>query len=119
MSAPQAQTTTPYCQTDFEDRSIGGLLDRFGICAGRPLSPGKRPYSERPRLAASCHQQKWPILFDYLIGALLDGQGHVEIESLGRLEIDHQLVFGGRLHRKVGGSLAPEDAVDIGRRTPK
>ena len=56
-------------------------------------------------------------MFDYL--SLLDGQGRVETESPGRLEIDHQLAPGWRLHRKVGGFLAPEDAVDIGRRTPK
>ena len=34
------------------------------------------------------------------------------MDSLGGLEIDHQFVLGRRLHRKVGGLLTPEDAVD-------
>ena len=70
-------------------------------------------------MSEKCQQRKWPISFDHLIGALLDGQGHVETEGPGRLEIDHQLVFGGRLHRKVGGFLALQDAVDVRCRAAK
>ena len=43
---------------------------------------------------------------------------HVEAERLGCLEIDHQLVLGRRLHRQVGGLLAPEDAIDVGGGAP-
>src|ERR1019366_6415027 len=38
--------------------------------------------------------------FDHLIGELLKMQGHVEAKRLGGLEVDDQLVFGRRLHRK-------------------
>ena len=44
--------------------------------------------------------------------------GTVEAERLGGLEIDHQLVLGRRLHRKVGRLLALEDAIDVARRSP-
>ena len=43
---------------------------------------------------------------------------HVEAERLGGLEVDHQLVFGRRLHRQVGRLLALEDAVDVAGRAP-
>src|SRR5262245_49384683 len=36
-------------------------------------------------------------------------------ESLLCLEVDHKLVLGRRLHRKVGRFLAAQDAVDIAR----
>ena len=36
-----------------------------------------------------------------------------EAECPGGLEVDHQLVFGRRLHRQVGGLLAPEDAAGV------
>jgi hypothetical protein len=36
--------------------------------------------------------------------------------SLGGLEVDHQLVLGRRLHRKVSRFLAPEDAIDVSGR---
>ena len=41
-----------------------------------------------------------------------------EIERLGGLEVDHQLVPSRRLHRQVGRLLALEDAVDVARRAP-
>ena len=45
------------------------------------------------------------ILFDQLIGALLEKWGHVEAEQLGCLEIDHEFVVGRRLYREFGGLL--------------
>ena len=44
--------------------------------------------------------------------------GTVEAERLGGLEVDHQLVFGRRLHRQIGWLLALEDAVDVAGRVP-
>ena len=43
---------------------------------------------------------------------------HREAERLRGLEIDHQFVFGRRLHRQVGGLLALEDAIDVAGRAP-
>ena len=45
--------------------------------------------------------------------------GTVEAERLRGLEVDDRFVLGRRLHRKVGGLGAAQDAVDIGRRLPK
>ena len=45
----------------------------------------------------------WLGLFDHLIGALLHLQRHIEAQSLRGLEVDHQLVFGRRLHWQVTG----------------
>ena len=42
----------------------------------------------------------------------------VEAERLRGLEVDHQFVLGRRLHRKVGGFLAIEDAIDVAGRAP-
>ena len=51
--------------------------------------------------------------FDDLVGAGEHGGRHFEPEHLRCLEIDHRLVFGRRLHWKIGWLLAPEDAVDV------
>src|SRR5262245_29246458 len=37
-------------------------------------------------------------------------------QHLGDLEVDDQLVLGGRLHRQVGSFFALEDTVDVPRR---
>ena len=57
-------------------------------------------------------------LLDHLIGTGKHRCRQVEAERLGRLEVDHKLVLGRRLHRKVGGLLALEDAVDVAGRAP-
>jgi hypothetical protein len=43
---------------------------------------------------------------------------HVEAERLGGFEIDHQLVLGRRLHRKIGRLLALEDAINVAGGAP-
>jgi hypothetical protein len=57
--------------------------------------------------------------FDHLVGAAEQRGWHVKAERLGRFQIEHQLVFGRRLHRKVSGFLALEDAIDITGRLPE
>jgi hypothetical protein len=39
------------------------------------------------------------------------------IKRLGSLQVDHQLVLGWRLHRRVGWLLSLEDAIDVGDST--
>jgi hypothetical protein len=57
--------------------------------------------------------QKTAPLFDHLVGAGEERRRHGEAKLLRSLEIDHQLVFGRRLHRQVGWLLTLEDAVNV------
>ena len=43
---------------------------------------------------------------------------HFETERFSGLEVDDEFVLGWRLHRKVGGLLALEDAIDVDSRAP-
>jgi len=54
--------------------------------------------------------------FDHLVGEREQPVRNLEAERLGGLEIDHQLVFGRRLHRQVGRLRPPEDAINIAGR---
>ena len=56
------------------------------------------------------------MLFDHLVGAGEQRGRQVEAKPLCSFKVDHQLVFGRRLHRETGGLLAFEDAVDIAGR---
>ena len=64
-------------------------------------------------------QQKWPALFDDLIGALLQKQRHVESKRLSGFEVNHELLFGRRLHRKFTRVRSAQNAIDIGNRSAK
>src|SRR5262245_26156494 len=57
--------------------------------------------------------------FDHLVGASDHGCRDFQAARLRRLEVNHQLVLGRRLHRKVGRLLAFEDAIDIASRAPE
>jgi hypothetical protein len=46
-----------------------------------------------------------PRLLDDLVGTRKNRRRHLDAEGLGSLQIDHQFVFGRRLHRKVGRFL--------------
>ena len=59
------------------------------------------------------------ILLDHLVGALLEVQRHVKAERFRSFEIDHQFELDWGLDRKLARLLAPQNAIDIRRRTPK
>ena len=46
-------------------------------------------------------------LLDHLVGAVEQHWRHFEAERLGSFQVNHQFVFGRRLHRQVGRLLAP------------
>src|SRR5438046_1794523 len=52
-------------------------------------------------------------LFDHLVSARKQGRGDSQAESVGGFEIDSQLIFDRRLHRKVSGLLALEDTINV------
>src|SRR6516165_11228674 len=56
---------------------------------------------------------------DHLSGAGEQCLRHGEPERFGGLEVDHQLILGRCLHRKVRGFLALENAVDVASRAPE
>jgi hypothetical protein len=47
--------------------------------------------------------------------ARASSEGGHEAACLGGLEVDHQLILGGVLHRQVARLLSLEDAISIGR----
>src|SRR5262245_47688134 len=56
--------------------------------------------------------------FDHLVGLREQRGRHGETKCLGRLEVDHQLILGWRLHWHIAGLLTLEDAIDIAGRLP-
>src|SRR6266851_7342334 len=95
------------------------------ISASRQRMSASPPKADIRRLASICplraitgceQSQQNQSLFDYLVGAGEQLRWHVEAKRLRGLEVDHQLVLGWRLYRKVGRLLALEDAVDIAGR---
>jgi len=59
------------------------------------------------------------LLFDHLVGAREQRRRHVETKPFCGFEVDHQLILGRCLHRKIGWPLALEDAIDIAGCVPK
>src|SRR5262245_9300247 len=70
---------------------------------------------EFPLWANSRH---WSHSLYNLVGAGEQRWRQRKAECLCRLEVDHQLELGWRLHREVGRLFALEDAVDVGGGTP-
>src|SRR5262249_6479801 len=53
------------------------------------------------------------ILFDHVIGLREQRRWHRYAQRLRSLEVDHQLVLGRRLYRKIGRLLAFENTIDV------
>jgi len=75
------------------------------------LAGSRRDVSEVPEAVVSTRSKKR--LFDYVGGGHLDDRRHREAERLRRFEIDDEFDLRGLLHRKLGGLLTLEDAIDI------
>src|SRR5262252_7192913 len=55
---------------------------------------------------------------NHLVGAGEQRRRYLDAECLRAFHIDHQLELDRRLDRQLGGPLATENAIDIGRRAP-
>src|SRR5262245_20445119 len=70
-------------------------------------------------MSAKGQKRTSPTSFDHLVGAGQQRWRHGKAKRLGRLEVDHQFVFGWRLYRQIGRPFALEDAIDVASRSPE
>jgi glyoxylase-like metal-dependent hydrolase (beta-lactamase superfamily II) len=63
--------------------------------------------------------QQTALLFDHLVGASEQRQGHGKTEGLRGLEVDNQLDFRGLLHRQIGRFLSFEHPTGIDADRPE
>jgi len=63
-------------------------------------------------------QSRCAALFDHLVGAGKKRRRDLQVERLGRLEVDRQLVLGRCLYREVSRLLAVENAINVFSRAP-
>src|SRR5215467_4074538 len=120
---PLSSSSAGTMQSGFRARNAGVNCSplRKSTCTVGTLMPfSARKMRTRRGLGAVAQSYSFIALsFDHLIGASEYRRRNCEAKRLGRLDVDHQLIVGRRLHRKVGGFLALEDAVNITSRAPE
>src|SRR5262245_26588795 len=95
----------------------------------RPLGASDQPPDYGRGCGGSAHDRDvprrasrtaaWAVLFNHLVGALLEMERNVEAERLGCLEVDDQIELDRSLDGKITRLRALEDTIGIGRRPLK
>ena len=62
--------------------------------------------------AVALRKRSGPASLDYLVGEQLHRIGHIKTERVGGLNVDHELVLGRQLHRKISGICSTENAIN-------
>jgi hypothetical protein len=105
LAEANAIGTTAFCDVCFQGNS--------GHCA-RLLYPQKRTLELGREMSAMCQwRTSGADLFDHFVGAGKQCRRDCKAESLGGLEVDHQLVPSGRLHGQVARLFSFQNAIDI------
>src|SRR5262249_61285921 len=96
-------------------RSSDGLAPKR---RATPPAARQRPWPDAEIVGGEVSFEPPSTSFDHLVGAGEQGRRNFYAERPRGLEIDHQIVLCWRLHRQIGGLLAPEDAINVAGRAP-
>ena len=66
--------------------------------------------------AAMCHNRKWTVLLNHLVGERQQGRGHGYAKLFSGLQIDHPSKLARLLDRKIAGLGAAKNFRNIGAR---
>ena len=116
-SGHQPPARGPWCRFRREARAVSDI-DTAAADSLKVLDP-KPPIREADIDERDCHVRFVPeadmftISLDRLVGTQLNLTRNREADRLCSLEVDHQLVLGGRLHGQVARLFSLQDAIDI------
>src|SRR4029079_1616082 len=88
-------------------------IDSFLTLVEPSLSPALNAPDITATISLFGGQMPNSCLFDHLVGASEQRQGHSKTKCFRGLEVDNQLDFRGLLHRKIGRFLAFEHPTGI------
>jgi hypothetical protein len=107
----------------FSSMMLGWTLRCFGLDLVPPFALDARPPLNALRtevrhraMSEKCHNRKWTVLLNHLVGERQQGRGHGYAELFSGLQIDHQSKLARLLDRKIAGLGAAKNFRNIGAR---